>query len=52
MLGGHSGGSPVDDVTDRSGDLDTVGRNRGTHDITEKGDGRYKTGEMIFCFAP
>ena len=34
-------GSPVDGVTGRSGDLDTVGRYRGTRDSGEKGDGRY-----------
>ncbi len=34
-------GSPVDGATDRSGDLDTVGRYRGTRDSGEEGDGCY-----------
>jgi hypothetical protein len=33
--------SPVDGDTDRSGDLEDVGRYRGTRDNGEKGDGRY-----------
>ncbi len=39
-------GSPVDGVTGRSGDLDAVGRYRGTRDSGEKGDGRYG---MTYC---
>ena len=44
-------GSPVGGATGRSGDLDAVGRYRGTRDSGEKGDGRYtdeNTNQTVF----
>ena len=39
-------GSPVGVASGRSGDLDTVGRYRGTRDSGEKGDGSYNMGQL------
>jgi hypothetical protein len=48
--GDHPGGSQVGGATGRSGDLDAVGRYRGTRDSGEKGDGRYRDTPPLECY--